>query len=185
MGGSNPVDLDIRVISASNKDLENEIKAGRFREDLYFRLKVVKIRVPSLRERKEDIPLLIKHFIDKYNLLYNKRIKGFSKQDREVLMKYFFPGNVRELEHMVSSAIALGEGAWINVNKLPEDLDSLVVETVENKDLLPLYEEEKAHIIRVLEATNYNKIMASRILDIPRTTLWRKIKKYGIMESLG
>jgi transcriptional regulator with PAS, ATPase and Fis domain len=185
VGGSNPVDLDIRVISATNKDLENEIKAGRFREDLYFRLKVVKIRVPSLREREKDIPLLIEHFIDKYNRLYNKMIKGFTKQAKDLLMKYSFPGNVRELEHMVSSAIALGEGVWIDENELPEDLDSLVVETVENKDLLPLYEEEKAHIIRVLEATNYNKVRAAKILDIPRTTLWRKTKKYGIMESLG
>ena len=185
VGGSDPVNLDIRVISATNKELENEIKAGRFREDLYFRLKVVKIRVPSLRERKEDIPLLIKYFIDKYNLLYNKRIKEFSKQAREVLMKYSFPGNIRELEHIVSSAVALGEEALIDENELPEDLDRLVVETVENKDLLPLYEEEKAHIIRVLEATNYNKVRAAKILDIPRTTLWRKIKKYGIMESLG
>jgi len=185
VGGSHPVDLDIRVISATNKDLENEIKAGRFREDLYFRLKVVKIRVPSLRERKEDISLLIEHFIDKYNRLYNKRIKGFSKRAKEVLMKYSFPGNVRELEHMVSSAIALGEGVWIDENELPEDLDHLVVETVENRELLSLYEEEKAHIIRVLEATNYNKARASKILDIPRTTLWRKTKKYGIMETLG
>jgi len=185
VGGSNSIDLDIRVISATNKELENEIKAGRFREDLYFRLKVVKIRVPSLRERRKDIPLLIEHFIDKYNRLYNKRIKGFTKQAKDLLMKYSFPGNVRELEHMVSSAIALGEGAWIDENELPEDLDHLVVETVENRELLPLYEEEKAHIIRVLEATNYNKVRASKILDIPRTTLWRKIKKYDIIESLG
>ncbi len=184
VGGADPVDLNIRVISASNKDLENEIKAGHFREDLYFRLKVVKIRVPSLRERKDDIPLLIKHFIDKYNMLYNKKIKGFSKQAREVLMKYSFPGNIRELEHIVSSAVALGEGVWIDENELPEDIDRLVVETVENKDLLPLCEEEKAHIIRVLEATNYNKVRAAKILDIPRTTLWRKIKKYSILESL-
>lgn len=185
VGGSKLVDLDIRVISASNKELENEIKAGRFREDLYFRLKVVKIRVPSLRERGKDIPILIEHFIDKYNRLYNKNIKGFTKQALELLMKYSFPGNIRELEHIVSSAIALGEETWIDENELPEDLDHLVVETVENRDLLPLYEEEKAHIIRVLEATNYNKARASKILDIPRTTLWRKIKKYDIMESLG
>ncbi|MEA3279444.1 MAG: sigma-54 dependent transcriptional regulator [Thermodesulfobacteriota bacterium] len=185
VGGSDPVDLDIRVISATNKELENEVKAGRFRGDLYFRLKVVKIRVPSLRERKGDMLLLTKYFIDKYNELYNKKIKGFTKQSLNLLTKYSFPGNVRELEHIVSSAIALGEGTWIDENELPEDLDHLIVETVENRDLLPLYKEEKAHIIRVLEATNYNKVRASKILDIPRTTLWRKIKKYGIMESLG
>ena len=185
VGGSDPIDLDIRVISATNKDLENEVKAGRFRGDLYFRLKVVKIRVPSLRERKGDVLLLTKYFIDKYNRLYNKNIKGFTKQALNLLTKYSFPGNVRELEHIVSSAIALGEGTWIGENELPEDLDHLVVETVENRDLLPLYEEEKAHIIRVLEATNYNKVRASKILEIPRTTLWRKIRKYGIMESLG
>jgi two-component system response regulator AtoC len=185
VGGSRTVDLDIRVISATNKELENEIKAGRFREDLYFRLKVVKIRTPSLRERKEDIPLLIAHFLERYNALYNKRIKGFTKRALDVIKKYSFPGNVRELEHIVSSAVALGEGEWIDENELPEDLGHLEVETVETSDFLSLHEQEQAHIIRVLEVTNYNKARAAKILAIPRTTLWRKIKKYGIRESLG
>jgi two-component system response regulator AtoC len=185
VGGSSPVDLDIRVISATNKDLENEIKAGRFREDLYFRLKVVMIRTPSLRERKEDIRLLIEHFIERYNRLYNKQIKGLTKHALNILTNYSFPGNVRELEHIVSSAVALGEGEWIDESELPEDLGHLEVETVETSDLLPLDEQEKAHIIRVLEATNYNKVRAAKILAIPRTTLWRKIKKYGILESLA
>lgn len=185
VGGSNPVDLDIRVMSATNKDLENEIKAGRFREDLYFRLKVVMIRTPSLRERKEDIRLLIEHFTERCNGLYNKQVKGFTKHALEVLTRYSFPGNVRELEHIVSSAVALGEGEWIDEDDLPEDLGHLEVETVETSDLLPLDEQEKAHIIRALEATNYNRVRTAQILAIPRTTLWRKIKKYGIKESLG
>ncbi|MDI6789208.1 MAG: sigma-54 dependent transcriptional regulator [Thermodesulfobacteriota bacterium] len=185
VGGSSPVDLDIRVISATNKDLENEIKAGRFREDLYFRLKVVMIRTPSLRERKEDIRLLIEHFTERYNRLYNKQIKGLTRHALNILTNYSFPGNVRELEHIVSSAVALGEGKWIDESELPEDLGHLEVETVETSDLLPLDEQEKAHIIRVLEATNYNKVRAAKILAIPRTTLWRKIKKYGILESLA
>ena len=184
VGGSRTIDLDIRVISATNKELENEIKAGRFREDLYFRLKVVKIRTPSLRERREDIPLLIAHFLEQYNALYNKHFRGFTKHALNVMKKYSFPGNVRELEHIVSSAVALGEGDWIHENELPEDLGHLEIETVETSDLLSLHEQEKAHIVRVLEATNYNKVRAAQILALPRTTLWRKIKKYGIKESL-
>lgn len=185
VGGSCTVDLDIRLISATNKELENEIKTGRFREDLYFRLKVVKIRTPSLRERKKDIPLLVTHFLERYNALYNKHIKGFTERALKVMKEYSFPGNVRELEHIVSSAVALGENEWIDESELPEDLGHLEVETVETSDLLSLHEHEKAHIIRVLEATNYNKVRAAEILTIPRTTLWRKMKKYGIRESLG
>jgi len=180
VGGSKAIALDMRLISATNKDLEHEVKSGRFREDLFFRVKVVVIRVPPLREHKEDIPLLVEHFTDYYNALYNKRAEGFTDHAMDILMLYSFPGNVRELEHMVCSAVALGERRRLQVDDLPEDLRLLDIHTVLRDDLITLAEQEKAHIIRVLEATNYNKARAAQILGIPRTTLWRKIKKFGI-----
>lgn len=182
VGGSVPVPLDIRLIAATNKDLEYEVRTGRFREDLFFRLKVVVIHTAPLRERNGDIAFFIDHFVKKYNRLYNKTIEGFSRQATDILRHYTFPGNVRELENLVCSAVALGEKPWIGVEDLPEDLRMLEISTMSVDGLPSMAEQEKAHIIRVLEATNYNKVRAAKILDIPRTSLWRKIKKFGIDE---
>ena len=180
VGGTQPVPLDIRLISATNKDLEHEVRAGRFREDLFFRLKVVVIRTPSLRERKEDIPLLADHFLRIYNRLYNKSFGGFTRQAMDILLRYPFPGNVRELEHIVCSAVAMGEKNVITANDLPEDLKLLEVDSISLDHLVSLNEQERKHIIRVLEATNYSKVRAAKILGVPRTSLWRKMKKYGV-----
>jgi DNA-binding NtrC family response regulator len=182
VGGSRPVPLDFRLISATNKDLEHEVSSGRFREDLFFRLKVVVIRTPPLRERREDIPVFLDHFREHYNRLYNKEIRGFSRQAQEVLLSYAFPGNVRELEHIVCSAVALSETDRIDLEDLPEDLQVLEVDALSCNALSSMEETEKAHIVRVLEATNYSKNRAAEILGIPRTTLWRKIRKFGIDE---
>jgi DNA-binding NtrC family response regulator len=182
VGGSKPVPLDFRLISATNKDLEHEVSSGRFREDLFFRLKVVVIRTPPLRERKEDIPVFLDHFLNHYNRLYNKGVRRFSRQAQETLLSYSFPGNVRELEHIVCSAVALSEKDRIEVTDLPEDLQVLDVDAVSCNELSTLEETEKAHIVRVLEATNYSKSRAAEILGVPRTTLWRKIQKYGIKQ---
>jgi len=182
VGGAKPVALDVRLISATNKDLEYEVKAGRFREDLFFRVKVVVIHMPPLREHKDDIPLLVDHFIRYYNRLYNKDVEGFTAHAMDTLMRYPFPGNVRELEHMVCSAVALAEKRRLRAEDLPADLRLLDVDTLLRDDLTTLAEQEKAHIIRVLEATNYNKVRAAQILGIPRTTLWRRIRKLGIDE---
>ena len=182
VGGAKPVALDVRLISATNKDLEYEVRAGRFREDLFFRVKVVVIHMPPLREHKDDIPLLVDHFIRYYNRLYNKDVEGFTAHAMDTLMRYPFPGNVRELEHMVCSAVALAEKRRLRAEDLPADLRLLDVDTLLRDDLTTLAEQEKAHIIRVLEATNYNKVRAAQILGIPRTTLWRRIRKLGIDE---
>lgn len=182
VGGSVAVPLDIRLIAATNKDLEYEVRTGRFREDLFFRLKVVVIHTAPLRERNGDIGFFLDHFVGKYNQLYNKNIEGFSRQAADVLRHYSFPGNVRELENLVCSAVALGEKPWIGLEDLPEDLRMLEVSTMSVDGLPSMAEQEKAHIIRVLEATNYNKVRAAKILGIPRTSLWRKIKKFGIDE---
>ncbi len=182
VGGSRPVPLDFRLISATNKDLEHEVSSGRFREDLFFRLKVVVIRTPPLRERREDIPVFLEHFREHYNRLYSKEIREFSRPAQEVLLSYAFPGNVRELEHIVCSAVALSETDHIDLEDLPEDLQVLEVDALSCNALSSLEETEKAHIVRVLEATNYSKNRAAEILGIPRTTLWRKIRKFGIDE---
>lgn len=184
VGGTRPVDLNVRILSATNRELEHEVTMAKFREDLYFRLKVVTIRAPALRERKEDIPVLTEHFLKRYNSMYNKNIKGFTKRASSILNQYSFPGNVRELEHIISSAVALSDDAWLDEKYLPSDLGCLEVETISPEKLVPLWENEREHIIRVLEATNYNKVQAAEILEIPRTTLWRKIKKYKIANAV-
>jgi two-component system, NtrC family, response regulator AtoC len=180
LGGTDPVPLDIRLISATNRDLDHDVRTGRFREDLYFRLKVVVIRTAPLRERNGDIPFFAQHFVEKYNRMYNKQIEGFSRSAMDILLHYSFPGNVRELEHLVCSAVAMGEKSWIGPDDLPEDLNLLEISTMSVNGLPSLADQEKAHIVRVLEATNYNKVRSAKILNIPRTSLWRKIKRFGI-----
>ncbi len=183
LGSIRPIDLDIRIISATNRELEKEVKQGHFREDLFYRLKVVLIKMPPLRERKEDIPLLINHFLEKYNQAYKKKVQGFSREALEILMKYSFPGNVRELENIVANAVALSEGELILPSDLPEDLREFEVETFGAPQWLSLEAREKEYIQRVLESTDNNKIKAARILKLSRTTLWRKLQKYGLLAN--
>ncbi len=182
LGGTKPISLDIRLISATNRELEKEIKEGRFREDLFYRLKVVLIKVPPLRERKEDIPVLINHFIEKFNRAYKKKVRGFSREALEILMRYSFPGNVRELENIVASALALSEGDLIGPPDLPEDLKQFEVESVGGEQWPSWEEQEKTYIRKILESTQYNKLKAAGILKMSRTTLWRKLIKYGLLE---
>jgi two-component system, NtrC family, response regulator AtoC len=183
LGSTRPIDLDIRIISASNRELEKEVQLTHFRQDLYYRLKVVLLKVPPLRERKEDIPVLINHFLEKYNQAYKKEIQGFSREALEVLMRYSFPGNVRELENIVASAVALSEKNLITLTDLPEDFRRLDVETLETLPWVSLEDQERDYILKVLKATHYNRIQAAQILKMPRTTLWRKIRKYRLDED--
>jgi DNA-binding NtrC family response regulator len=180
LGSIKPIYLDIRIISAANRELEKEVKQGRFREDLFYRLKVVLLKVPSLRERKEDIPLLINHFLERYNQAYKKKVQGFSRDALEILMKYSFPGNVRELENIVANAVALSEGELIRPPDLPEELRKFEVETFGIPQWHSLEDRERDYIQKVLEATSYNRVKAAHILKLSRTTLWRKLQKYGL-----
>ncbi len=183
VGGIRPIDLDIRIIAASNRDLKHEVSLGNFREDLYFRLNVVTIKLPPLTERDGDISLLISYFIEKYSTLFGKKVRDINDAAREILMNYSFPGNVRELENIIERAVALTEGDVITVEDLPQDLRKLEFDTFEGEGLLPLEEVEKRYIKKVLEKTGYNKAMATQILKVPRTTLWRKLKKYKLESS--
>jgi DNA-binding NtrC family response regulator len=183
VGGTKPIHLDIRIICATNKELEREIDDGRFRRDLYYRLRVVQLRVPPLRERKEDIPGLIDHFLEKYGLAYHKRVRGFDRAALNILMNYSFPGNVRELENIVSGAVALADGELITTADLPADIDELEITTLGREDFVSLEEHEKAYIAAVLSATNGSRTETARLLGVPRTSLWRKIKKYGLEDE--
>jgi two-component system, NtrC family, response regulator AtoC len=181
LGSVKPIDLNIRIIAATNRELGKYVEQGHFRQDLYYRLKVVVLKIPPLRERKEDIPLLLDHFLEKFNIAYKKNVQGFARESLDILMNYSFPGNIRELENIVASAVALSENLLIRPHDLPEDLSQLDIETLAAARWRSFMDMEKDYLQQVLEATNYNKIKAAEILKMPRTTLWRKIRKYGLL----
>ena len=183
VGGNTPVNLDIRLIAASNKDIKKATAEGSFREDLFYRLNVITLRLPRLYERKDDISMLISYFIEKYSRPFEKKIRGISPHALEILMHYNFPGNVRELENIIQRSVALAESDVIRINDLPPDLQKLEFNTLEGEGLLALEEMEKLHIAKVLDKTDYNKNLSSKILNLPRTTLWRKMKKYGLLNK--
>jgi len=180
VGGVHPIELDIRIICATNKDLEHELEEGRFRRDLYYRLKVVQLRVPPLRERKEDVPMLIGHFLERYSRAYHKNVRGFARDALDILMNYSFPGNVRELENIVSGAVALTDEDMICASDLPADIGELEIDTLGHEEFETLEDHEKAYIAKVLKATRGNRTQAAQLLGLPRTSLWRKIKKYEL-----
>ena len=181
LGHTTPVKADFRVVAATNRNLEQMIQEGTFREDLYYRLKVVKIVLPPLRERKEDIPLLVEHFINKYNLLKGRSIRGVSKKVLDAFMTYPFPGNIRELENIIEYAYILCKGSLITFEHLPEDFRESVVGGRED---IPgdrsLCSMEMEAIVKTLEKFRGNRMETAKELGISRSTLWRKMKKYGI-----
>lgn len=186
VGGEKTIEVDVRVISATNKTLEDEVKQKHFREDLYFRLKGIEIMVPPLRERKDDIPLLLNNFLLKYNKENNKNIKGFSNSAKNILFNYDWPGNVRELQHCVESAVVMASGDEIQA----EDL-TIKLEDKKNSSaiLVPygisLEDAEKMIILENLESNNGNKTKTADILKIGRKTLHRKLNEYGLVTSSG
>jgi two-component system response regulator AtoC len=181
VGGNKPIQLDLRFIAASNKDLKREVQEGRFREDLYFRLNVVQITLPSLRERKEDIPPLIQYFLAKYCQKFAKKLKGLDFLAREALFNYAYPGNVRELENIVERAVALAEGDTLGLADLPLDLREFSVTPY--KEWNTMEEQERGYIAKILAYTQHNIGQTAQILSLPRTTLWRKMRKYGLARS--
>ena len=178
LGGSRPVNLDIRILAATNRDLAEQVHGGSFREDLYFRLNVMTIALPRLVERTGDLWLLADHFLRKYNRAYAKRIQGFSSRARNVLARYEFPGNIRELENITARAVALAEGTEIQL----EDLPPFFSDTAFSREspMKSLAEVERDHIVKVLQRVDGHRDKAAAILGITRSTLWRKINRYGI-----
>ena len=181
VGGNRPIQLDLRFIAATNKDLKQAVAKDRFREDLYFRLNVVQITLPSLIERPEDIPLLIQYFLNLFSHKFAKRINGIDKAARSVLRGYSYPGNVRELQNIIERAVALAERETVTLADLPPDLQDFL--PANNGHWNTLEEQEKDYIQKVLEYTNHQVGESARILDLPRTTLWRKMKKYGLSKT--
>jgi DNA-binding NtrC family response regulator len=177
VGGVNPVRIDIRVIAATNKDIKQLVEAGKFRDDLYYRLNVVFIETPPLRERKEDIPLLVNHFIAKYNAIFKKKIRQADQAFLHLLLSYSFPGNVRELENIVERAVALADKEMLTVRELPPDLNMLSITSVSENGILNLKDYENEYIRAVYNHTGNNQQQTAELLGISRTTLWRKLKE--------
>src|ERR1700686_2311823 len=172
--------VDVRIIAATNRDLESAIKTGSFRQDLYFRLNVVQLKLPALRERKRDIPLLVTSFLDKFSDPQQPP-RTISEDAMRQLIGYDWPGNVRELENAIERAVALGSGPIIHVADLPSSLHFPATERVpEKNELLPLEELERRAIFRTLRETSGDKLAAARILGIGKTTLYRKLKQYPL-----
>jgi len=171
---------DIRLIAATNKNLEEQIQKGLFREDLYYRLNVIEVKIPALRERKEDIDVLARHFVEKYSRENNKKVLGITDEAMDILLNYSWPGNIRELRNVIERAVVLAGGENIDVGELPERLKTAQggkkVCTLKSK--LEFYEEKV--IKDALQANSWNKEEVARELDVDLATLYRKIKKLGI-----
>jgi DNA-binding NtrC family response regulator len=182
LGGHKSISVDFRLISATNRPLEQFVRDGRFREDLYYRVNAFAIRLPSLRERQVDIPVLAQRFLARYCAAQGMPLdsKGFSRESLDLLMGYHWPGNIRELESTVSRAALSAPGRNIRASDI-EFLHATAPAAVPTGDRLPsLAEAERAHIVRVLEAVQWNKKEAARVLDISRGTLYRKIVEYSL-----
>jgi len=179
LGGTEVVDVDIRLITATNRNLESKVKEGSFREDLYYRLNVIPLDMPPLRERKDDILLLVDYFIKKYSVRSGKSIKGITAQAKDIIMSHSWPGNVRELENAVERAIVLSRSELIDADSLlafkPIDSDQKM-----STDNLNLAELEKQAIAEALRRTQGNQIEAAALLGIHRNTIRNKMKQYGL-----
>ncbi|APG28628.1 sigma-54-dependent Fis family transcriptional regulator [Syntrophotalea acetylenivorans] len=179
IGESMPTKVDIRIVAATNRNLAEMVRQGSFREDLYYRLKVITIPLPPLRERKDDIPLLVEHMIDKLNGTMGKEVTGISQEVAEFFQEYNWPGNIRELEHVMEYAFVRCRQPVVALGHLPEDL---LATKDQNSDASPqvVEEDEVQSICKALEKTAWNKAKAARLLGIDRKTLYRKLAKYEI-----
>jgi two-component system response regulator HydG len=187
VGGEETLKVDVRILAATNRNLEEDVSAGKFREDLFYRLNVVTLNVPALRDRRDDIPLLAQHFLEKYSVKNRKTVKGFTPQAMDLLVKYEWPGNVRELENAIERAVILLTGEHISEKELPlsilQNVDAAeehLLSPAAAADPRPLEEVEREAILAALEAVGGNKSEAARRLGITRKTLHQKLKRYGV-----
>ncbi|MEK6323229.1 MAG: sigma-54 dependent transcriptional regulator [Acidobacteriota bacterium] len=181
VGGRENIQIDIRLVSASNQDLEEAVKCGEFRQDLFYRLNVVPVRLPDLKDRREDIPLLVHHFLEKVAQQHGEPPRRFANEALRVLMTHEWPGNVRELENAVEHALTMGAGDVLLPEDLPVSVTALERDIIHEATLddASLAEVERRYIIRVLEKMGGHQIKTSRILGIDRRTLYRRLRQYG------
>ncbi len=177
VGGTRPLHVDVRFIAATNQNVRELISSGKFREDLYYRLNVIEIFIPPLRERKEDIEPLALYFLEKHLPKSHKKITGFSKEAMEVLMQYSFPGNVRELENIVERAIILEKKPLITADSLPQSMKLFHIETLDPGKIKTIEELNREYVQMVLEMFGGNRSKAAEALGISRTSLWRILKQ--------
>jgi DNA-binding NtrC family response regulator len=179
LGGTDVIEVDVRVITATNRDLAALVRADSFRSDLYYRLNVVSIHLPPLRERKEDIPLLAAHFINKYNVEFSKKFDRVDRKALELMMEYHWPGNIRELENVIERATVIDQGPEVKARHLP----FCNIEVPISEEAQSLEDIEKLHIEKMLARHNWNIAKTARALAIDRTTLHKKVKKLGLTKG--
>ncbi|MGB3941542.1 MAG: sigma 54-interacting transcriptional regulator [Candidatus Manganitrophaceae bacterium] len=181
VGGTKTIRVDVRIIAATNKDLVERVRAGEFREDLYYRIRVFPIRVPPLRERKDDIFPLIKHFMAKFSKETGKQITHIAPAALEYLLSYDYPGNIRELENMIEHAFVTSPGPTLSIEHLPKPVGALSKETQPlTTGAGTLANQEKTLVLKALEKADWNQAKAAAELGISRSTLWRRLKEFGI-----
>lgn len=185
LGGERPIKVDVRYLYATSRDLKSLVKEGKFREDLYYRINIVTIYIPPLRERREDIPPLIKHYLNFFAKKFNRPVPQITEEAFNALTNYDYPGNVRELKHALERAVLLAVDGRITINHLPEEM--IKSKTLFLSDLkeykLAKIQTEKEVILRALEESNWNKTKAAEKLGISRKTLWQKLKRLNIIEK--
>jgi transcriptional regulator with PAS, ATPase and Fis domain len=184
VGGVDAFPVDVRFIAATHRDLKEYVEAGGFRQDLYYRLNVITIRLPPLTDRAGDIPLLAHHFLAQKSQAMKKEIQEIDRDAMELLSQYSWPGNVRELENVIERAVALENGPTILAHDLPESIRNLSIETYRHSpSVVPTLEEQEINYIKwVLEKSGGNKTKAAKVMGIDRVSLWRKLKRFGIEE---
>jgi DNA-binding NtrC family response regulator len=186
VGGRENISIDIRLVSASNQDLEDAVKRGEFRQDLFYRLSVVPVCLPDLKDRREDIPLLVHHFLQKFAQQHGEPPRRFSNEAMRILMTHTWPGNVRELENAVEHALTMGSGETLGPADLPGSVTGPERDIVEEATLdnASLAEVERRYILRILEKMDGHQIKTAQTLGIDRRTLYRRLRQYGYGGSL-
>jgi transcriptional regulator with PAS, ATPase and Fis domain len=191
IGGVKDVSVDLRIIASTNKNLAEEVKKENFREDLYYRLKVIPIRLPSLRDRKDDIPLLAKFFIDEFNRDFKKNVRGLAKETEKAFLSYPWPGNIRELRNVIERAMILENEEYILPEHLPSEFHSEELKSGSSLSApisippggLDIEEVEKGLIRQALEQTKWNQTKAARLLNLTRDTLRYRMQKFGFLQE--
>jgi DNA-binding NtrC family response regulator len=182
VGGTEPVQVDVRFVAATNRNVREAIEAGQFRQDLYYRLNVVTLALPPLAQRRDDVPILAHFFLKRHAQRMGKQVESISDDVLRLLQGYAFPGNVRELENLIERGVALAKGSVLELSHLPEDLKRMSLEVFRREAgrFPSLEEQERAYIRWVLKEVDGNRSRAAAILGLDRVTLWRKLKRYGM-----